>query len=103
MLDLKLDKTEFTKLEADFKKNFIEPLEKFKKFVDSKADLEWVKKMLSKINNLIKGLNKPEIKSPEPKTDGAYLTKVPIGYKCASCDKLLPPSLFNERASDYKK
>jgi len=100
MLDHKLDKTEFTKLEADLKKNFLDPLEKFKKFVDSKADLEWVKKMLSKINNLIKGMTNREMKSPEPKSDGAYLTKVPIGLKCASCDNIIPKSLFNERATD---
>lgn len=79
MFDLKMDKTELTKLEAEFKKKFNEPLENLRKLIDSKADLEWVKKMLAKLNNLLKEKPTPQIKSPEPKNDGAYLTKVPVG------------------------
>jgi len=43
-----------------------------------------------------------EIK-PEPKKDEkAFLIKNPIGYKCGSCNQVIP-KLQTERASDYQK
>jgi len=57
--------------------------------------------MLSKLNNLIKDINfQTTIKTFEPKNDGAYLTKNPVSYKCASCNQIIPKLQFTQRASN---
>lgn len=64
MLSIKMDRTDFIKMDEEFK-----TLQKLKRTVDSKADHEYVKKMLAKLNNLIKELSDREVKPVEPKKD----------------------------------
>jgi len=107
MLELKFDKSEFIKFENVINKKVDESnesLKNMKSIIDSKAEIDWVKKMLSKLNHAMKDINKDkEIRFPEPKNDGALLTRIPIGIKCASCNTIVPKALYNDRTNDYKK
>jgi len=61
-------------------------VEDLKKQVDLKADKEWVKKMLSKINNALKNRMEEGEQSP---VEDALLSKKPITVKCGSCNSLI--------------
>jgi len=57
LLELKLDKNLFHKIESEFNKKLENnSAENFKKLLEPKADAEWVKKLLAKLNQSIKGL-----------------------------------------------
>jgi len=61
-----------------------------------KADKEWVKKMLSKLNMLIKEL---EMQPKSPQVEVAMLTKKAIAMKCGSCDNIV--THMRTTKSDY--
>lgn len=57
LLELKLDKNLFHKIESELNKKLENnSAENFKKLLEPKADAEWVKKLLAKLNQSIKGL-----------------------------------------------